>query len=198
MLIASILMSATLTSCYNCDKTYPYNDRYRYLQEHYTFLPGSYWIYRDSAFGTIDSVVVASYNAYPHAVFQHFNEDGGCNVYGDETDMSCSRYENGIYRSVVSHQLRSYYDEISDTATRSSFTTRIEGVGVDTLQNVALAGQIYPLVIHYIDSFQNVNIPFHRFYETYAAPYTGVIRMRQITDSSTHDWVLIRQHTISP
>lgn len=198
LLIACAGMIAALTSCYDCDKTYPYHDRYKYLQAQYTFRPGSYWVYEDSSSGAIDSLVVYSYDAHPHTVLQHFNEDGGCNVYGDLSDMHCYRYENGTYLSLVSHEFSSFYDQISDTATRYSFTTRIEGPGVDTLHNVIVAGLVYPFMIHYTDSFQNVNIPFQRSYETYSVPYVGIVRMRQATDTSAHDWMLIRNHTISP
>ena len=162
----------------------------------YSFEPGSYWIYQDSASGIIDSQSVYSYSAQNHiSTGSQYGADGAtCEVYGDVFNMSVASFWNGIPHDTISYGDGYSGVEVlvsqSNAPQAAEFGYSAVGSNTDTLTNFSVSGQTFPKV--YLSGSGNYPLIYH-------VDYVGVVKwVFNDTINGQKTWNLLRYHVINP
>jgi hypothetical protein len=166
----------------------------------YSFEPGSYWIYQDSASGTIDSQSVYYYSAQSHTVIgDDYSGNGGwCNEYGDVFKMSIASVWNGIPHDSITFnivnggggpQISVSYSPPNTLYSVYSYSA-LQGQMVDTLTNFYVLGQTFAKVYRELSYYNSL---------MYHVDNVGVIKwVFNDTINGQHTWNLLRYHVINP
>lgn len=156
-----------------------------------SFKPGTYWIYQDSATGTIDSQSVFYYAAESHAAVDHYDRDSEhCIEYGDIFSMKIASCWNGIPHDTISSS------NIGPVINFSEYHIRYVGdraynmnVPTDTLTNFHVSGFAFP----------KVYLAYGSNYQAYSVDNVGVVRwVFDDTVVGRHTWNLLRYYAINP
>ncbi len=163
----------------------------------YSFKPGSYWIYQDSASGTVDSQSVYYYSAQNHVSIGGEWSDGiDCTVYGDAFSMSVASFWNGVPHDSIfignnngtdgGTIVVSYSPDLLNIYAAYSATDYM----TDTLTNFTVSGQTFPKV--YLSSPGYYPL-------VYRVDNVGVVKwVFNDTINGQHTWNLLRYHVINP
>ena len=163
----------------------------------YSFMPGSFWIYQDSASGLIDSQSVYFYNLQTHyGVGQTYLGNGAdCVEYGDVFSMSVASFWNGAPHDSIWFSNNISYIMIG----YSSPTTRnnqyaypaLSGDRGTTITNFQVLGQTFPSVYKVQSDFFS-GLMYH-------VDNVGVVKwVFNDTINGQHTWNLVRYHVINP
>ena len=164
----------------------------------YSFKPGSYWIYQDSASSIIDSQSVYYYTAQNHvSIGTVYGADAvGCTVYGDAFAMSLTSFWNGALHDSI------FYGNTNGTSAGEIFVSystnpsqyyyQFSAVGdlTDTLNNFSVPGTTFPKV--YSSNAGHNSVVYH-------VDNVGVVKwISNDTINGQHTWNLLRYHVINP
>ena len=169
----------------------------------YSFEPGSYWIYQDSASGTIDSQSVYAYSAQNHVPVGNDWYDGGCTVFGDAFSMSVASFWNGMIHDSIFWGNNNGY---SAGEVVVSYSTNLQpqcyyeyyaiGLYTDTLtktlNNFTVSGRTFPKVYLSVSDVNNHALMYH-------IDNIGVVKwVFNDTINGQRTWNLLRYHVINP
>jgi len=167
----------------------------------YSFEPGSYWVYQDSASGIIDSQTVYYYNAQNHVtVGSGYTGNGGqCDEFGDIFNMGIVSLWNGVVHDSIGlgnnilgftgSDIIIVYGHPTSESDIYRYSA-IGGTGTVTLQNFIVSGQTYPIVYRYISNFNSL---------MYHVDNVGAIKwVFNDTINGQRTWNLLRYHVINP
>lgn len=164
----------------------------------FSFMPGSYWVYTDSASGTIDSLSVYSYFAQTDAVTGSYPQTS-CPIYADIANTRVRLFTNGIFSSYFTYYGHGTLVETEDSAGFPAHFDSyyyINGRYIDTLYQYTVLGNTYLQVYKTADTIAG---PPTHFVDVYFADYTGVIkRVDRDSINGTKTWELRRSHLINP
>lgn len=160
----------------------------------YSFKPGSYWIYQDSASGTIDSQSVYAYSAQNHVPVGNDWYDGGCTVFGDAFSMSVASFWNGMIHDSIfwgnNNGTSANGVVFSSSINPEDFYGYRDGLYTDTLINFAVLGRIFPKA--YLSVSSNHALIYH-------IDNLGIVKwVFNDTINGQRTWNLLRYHVINP
>jgi len=202
-----LLCLFSITSCNLED-----GDRYFYLnadlKAYFSYIKGSYWVYRDDSFNATDTLVITGYK--DEIGREHFDS------YIDHTEYLRITYTSTYCNAIINDNLytsnlgcsaaeRTYEKEDApDTLSRRemdiSCCTKSFGNGSNysLLQEYTVNGVKYSNVLHYIDEFC-VNTHHNGTTDTVKVEYflaknIGVVEKRYSSPTETQCWKLVSYH----
>jgi hypothetical protein len=167
----------------------------------YAFLPGSYWIYADSASGAIDSETVLSYSSQNYVVVGNTLPQNGsnCPIYADVSDVRVRSYLNGTFSSYFAYHGQGTIVETKDSAgfpALFNYSYFINGLYGQTLNNYTVLSKTYPRVYENTDTIQG---PPVQYVDVYYTDYIGIVkRVERNSMTGVITWKLLRYHLINP
>ena len=200
---------ALLQGCQKHCKDYYYPLDGRLFQ--FFFKPGTYWVYRDSATGMIDSQYVYAYKFRQHYTYtpaQLFYTDNMlCGpIYWDDVEMVVAEYQNQLlFRDSIKYSSNGEGPDISFEGYNykgidSNFHTQClwldtieHGNNIWTIQSISVNNAIYHNVIK-VRLDYSIYTEYQILYATefyFAAGY-GIIRKVEYRPTGTVSWDLMR------
>lgn len=167
----------------------------------YSFKPGSYWVYQDSASGIIDSQVVYQYSAQNHVEvgYVYGGFEAQCGVYSDLFNVSAASFWNGVPHDSIFFSNHLDGDDGTDIQVVYGrapveldiyFFSAVSNSQTATFTNFNVSGLTFPIVYRDHSIFSS---------QIYHVDNVGVIKA-VFNDSinGQRNWNLLRYHVINP
>jgi hypothetical protein len=199
MLMSSFI--CLLPSCkHNCSGVSIYYLHANLLKP-YSFEPGSYWVYRDSASGIIDSQVVYDYYTRDRVVVGQgpVGDGSWCDDYADGFGMSIGSFWDSHFHDTIFYGNAVIYSSLSTSVIKVRYSTfplytNIYSYNVftntPTLTNYTVSSHTFPRVHLFTSDFNS---------QMYHVDSIGVVRwVFNDTVNGQRTWDLLRYHVITP
>ncbi|MBS1683379.1 MAG: hypothetical protein JSS76_01400 [Bacteroidetes bacterium] len=208
VICSCFLMLAGISACNRCNAPHYYVCQSGSKLNKYYFNQGSYWIYRDSISGEIDSQFVLTASRHDHAeVGSMYTYTGSqCPTYGDEFTMTVrSSYGGTGYAQTytISNNSECCYCIYSSPTIRAQYgkamyTYTMSGVNADTIYGFVVSGNPFAVTYRSRSDGQDVLGNDLRS-EIYYTDSIGVVKhIDRDTAFGTHVWELQSYHVINP